>query len=86
MDGEVDDPQSSSSSPQSDCKILSNDLYGSLDYSQVVDYLENAGTTYEDYINTLEWNPPVWPKGGTVFLNDLGFDEAQWELKKKKLR
>ena len=86
MDGEADDPQSSASSPQSDCKILSSDLYGSLDYSQVVDYLENAGTTYKDYINTSESNPPVRPKGGTVFLYDLGFDEAQWELKKKKLR
>ena len=53
-----------------------------LDYSQVVDYLENADTTYKEYINTLDANPPIQPKGGTVFLYDLGLDEAQWEVKK----
>ena len=56
--------------------LFSSDLNVALGYSQVVDYLENANTTYKEYINTLDSNPPIQPKGGTVFLYDLGLDEA----------
>jgi len=85
MDCEADD-LTNSLSLTSDCKLLCSDLNVALEYHQVVDYLENADTTYKDYINTSDSNPPVQPKGGTVFLFDLGLDEAQWEVKKKKLR
>ena len=36
------------------------------------------------YINTLDANPPIQPKGGIVFLYDLGLDETQWELSQEK--
>ena len=42
--------------------------------------------TQHSYPDTLDANPPIQPKGGTMFLYDLGLDEAQWEVKKKKLR
>ena len=56
--------------------LLSSNLNVALGYSQVVDYLENADTTYKECINTLDANPPFQPKGRTVFLYDLGLDEA----------
>ena len=51
--------------------LLSSDFNVALGYSQVVDYLENADTTYKEYINTLDANPPIQPNRGTVFLYDL---------------
>ena len=68
-----------------DCKVLSTDANVALDTSEVVDYLENATTIYEEYLNTIII-PTVKPKGGTSLLYDLGSDEAEWENKKKKLR
>lgn len=68
-----------------DCKLLSTDANVALDTSEVVDYLENATTIYEEYLNTTIV-PTVKPKGGTLLLYDLGRDEAEWENNKKKLR
>ena len=68
-----------------DCKVLSTDAIVALDTSEVVDYLENATTVYEEYLNTTIV-PIVKPKGGTLLLYDLGRDEAEWENNKKKLR
>ena len=61
----------------SDCKLLSSNLNVALDYSQVVNYSTWRMLTQHirsSYINTLDTNPP---KGGIVFLYDLGLDEAQ---------
>ena len=52
-----------------------------LETSEVVDYLDEAATTHKEYLNCTV-NPPVQPNGGTVFLFDLGPDEAQWENNK----
>ena len=51
----------------------------------MVDYLDEAATKHKDFLNRAV-NPPVKPIGGTVFLFDLGPNEAQWETNKKKLR
>ena len=67
-----------------DCKVLSTDANVALDTSKMVDYLENATTIYEKYLNTMY--TIVKPKGGTLLLYDLGRDEAEWENNKKKLR
>ena len=68
-----------------DCKVLSTDANVALDTSEVIDYLANATTIYEEYLNTTIV-PAVKPKGGTLLLYDLGRDEKEWESKKKKLR
>lgn len=68
-----------------DCKFLSTDANVALDTSEVIEYLENATTLYEEYLNTTIV-PAVKPKGGTLLLYDLGRDEAEWEKNKKKLR
>ena len=66
--------------------LVSTDLNAvALDHSQVIDYLENADTMYKEYMNTVNANPPIQPKGGSVLIYDLGVDETQWEVKKKKL-
>ena len=68
-----------------DCIPISTEANQSLEASEVVDYLNKAATTYKEYLNH-SVNPPVQPNGGTVFLFDLGPDEARWEKNKKKLR
>ena len=44
-----------------------------------------AATTHKEYLNCTV-NPPVQPNGETVFLFNLGLNEAQRENNKKKLR
>ena len=68
-----------------DCIPISTDVNLGLEASEVVDYLNEAGTTYKEYLNRAVI-PPVQPNGGTVFLFDLGPDETRWESNKKKLR
>ena len=68
-----------------DCIPISTDTNQGLETSEVVDYLDEAATTHKEYLNRTV-NPPVQPNGGTVFLFDLGPNEAQWENNKKKLR
>ena len=68
-----------------DCIPISTETNESLEASEVVDYLNQAATTYREHLNRTI-NPPVQPNGGTVFLFDLGQDEARWESNKKKLR
>lgn len=54
-----------------------------LPVSEVYDIFCKATSEYACNISSL---PPVQPRGATVFLFDLGDDEGQWEMKKKKLR
>jgi len=68
-----------------DCIPISMDIYQGLETSEVVDYLDEASTTHNKYLNRTV-NPPVQTNGGTVFLFDLGPKETQWENNKKKLR
>ena len=68
-----------------DCKVLSTDANVTLETSKVVNYMENATTIYEEYLNTTIV-PAVKPKGGTLLLYDLGRNETEWENKKRKLR
>ena len=60
-----------------------SDAFDSLDAGEVYDLLSNADTVYKDMFSTV---PPVQPVGGSVFLFDLGPDESQWDLKRKRLR
>ena len=68
-----------------DCIPISTDANQGLEANEVVDYLDEAATKHKDFLNRAV-NPPVKPIGGTVFLFDLGPNEAQWETNKKKLR
>lgn len=68
-----------------DCIPISTDANQGLEANEVVDYLDEAATKHKDFLNRAV-NSPVKPIGGTVFLFDLGPNEAQWETNKKKLR
>ena len=60
------------------------DAIYSLKADEVYDYLANV-TDYQEFINHCV-DPPVKPNGGSIFIFDLGPDEAQWEERKKKIR
>ena len=67
------------------CIPISTGANQGLEANEVVNYLGAAVTTYKEYLNcTLK--PPVQPKGGTLFLFDLGSNESQWENNKKKIK
>ena len=66
------------------CKAVRSDVTDSLKNDEVYDYLANV-TEYREFINNCV-HPPVKPNGGSIFIFDLGPDEAQWEERKKKLR
>ena len=67
------------------CKAVRTDAFDFLKADEVYDYLAYANANYEAFINR-SVDPPVKPNGGTIFIFDLGPDEAQWEERKKKLR
>ena len=54
-----------------------------LDAEEAYELLVHASSKYNEQISTA---PPVQPKGGTVFLYNLGEDSDKWDLQKKKLR
>ena len=56
-----------------DCIAVRTDAHEPLDANEVYDLLSNADNTYKDLIST---NPPVLPKGGTVFLYYLGSEKS----------
>ena len=64
---------------------ISMDANEVLEANEVVDYLVEVVTKHKDFLNCA-LTPPVQPIGGTVFLFNLGPNEAQWEINKKKLR
>ena len=66
------------------CVPISTDANQGLEANEV-DYLGEATTKHRDFLNCVV-KPPVQPNGGTIFLFDLGPNEAQWETNKKKLR
>ena len=67
-----------------DCVPISTDANQGLEANEVVDYLGEATTKHRDFLNRVV-KPPVQPNGGTIFLFDLGPNEAQWETNKKNM-
>ena len=56
-----------------------------LSAAEVYKYLTKAGSICK--ISTCSsTNPPIQPKGGSIFLYDLGTDSSKWEGNKKKIR
>ena len=49
-------------------------------------YLTKAGSSTYKAFTCLDTNPPVQPKGGSIFLYNLGPDHSKWEANKKKIR
>ena len=54
-----------------------------LTVAEVYNFLSNANSKYEEYISN---EPPVKPRGGSIFLFDLGKDETVWDHKRRQLR
>jgi len=54
-----------------------------LSTAEAYKYLNKAGNVYKKLV-CLGANPPVQPRGGLIFLYDLGPDQLKWEVNKKK--
>ena len=54
-----------------------------LTVAEVYNFLSNANSKYEEYISN---EPQVKPRGGSIFLFDLGKDETVWDHKGRQLR
>ena len=56
-----------------------------LSAAEVYKYLNKARNVYKK-LTCLDANPPVQPRGVSIFLYDLGPDQLKWEANKKKIR
>ena len=56
-----------------------------LSAAEAYEYLTKAGNVYKES-TCLDANPPVQPRGGSIFLYDLGPDRLKWEANKRKIR
>jgi len=56
-----------------------------LSAAEAYEYLTKAGNVYKK-LTCLSPNPPVQPRGGSIFLYDLGPEKSKWEANKKKIR
>ena len=56
-----------------------------LSAAEAYKYLNKAGNIYKES-TCLRANPPVQPRGGSIFLYNLGADQLKWEANKKKIR
>ena len=54
-----------------------------LTVAEVYNFLSNANSKYEEYISN---EPPVKPRGGSIFLFDLGKNGTVWDHKRRQLR
>ena len=52
--------------------------------AEAYSYLTKAGNVYKNFTRCT--NPPVQPKGGSIFIFDLGPDQSKWEVNKRKIR
>ena len=68
---------------EADVRPIMEEVTDTLPVSEVHDVFCKATSDCASNISSL---PPVQPRVATVFLFNLGDDEAQWELKKKKFR
>ena len=59
-----------------DCNLATAEAY---------EYLTKARNIYKD-VTCSSTNPPIQPKGGSIFLYDLGADSSKWKENKKKIR
>ena len=83
MYNHVDSLIIASEAENDDVRPIMEGVTDTLPVSKVHDVFCKATSDYAGNISSL---PPVQPRGATVFLFNLGDDEAQWELKKKKFR
>ena len=67
----------------SECIPVKTSVLKSLDAEEAYELLVHASSKHKKQISTA---PSVQPKGGTVFLYNLGEDSDKWDLQKKKLR
>ena len=56
-----------------------------LSAAEAYEYLTKAGNVYKK-LTCLSPYPPVQPRGGSIFLYDLGPEKSKWEANKKKIR
>ena len=66
-----------------ECIPIKSDVCRNLSTEEVYDLLVHASGKYKNRISTA---PPVKPKGGTVFLYNLGENAETWDLKKRQIR
>ena len=74
-----------SSEASNEAVPLTENAKFNLSAAEAYQYLNKAGNIYKES-TCLGTNPPVQPRGGSIFLYNLGPDQLKWEANKKKIR